>query len=110
MRVQNFDRVRGELLPEMEGLILAEHGAIHRDLLEEPWSRPRAYRWIRYESSDPIARLLAASRRLAGEWAAAAGRPGYEGIRSRFEAEEARRLGRALGLARSLGYASPATP
>jgi hypothetical protein len=110
MRVQDFDRVRGELLAEMEGLVLAEHAALYRDLLEEPWSLPRAYRWIRYESSDPIARLLAASHRLAGEWAGAAGRPGYGGIRSSFEAEEARRLDRALGLARSLGYGSPATP
>jgi hypothetical protein len=110
MRGQDFGRVERELLPEIEGLILAEHAAVHRDLLEEPWSRPRAYRWIRYESSDPIARLLAASHRLADEWAAEVGRPGYERIRFRFEAEEAGRLARALRLAGSLGYESPATP
>jgi hypothetical protein len=43
MRSQDFDRVRGELLTELERLVVEEHAALHRDLLREPWSPPRAY-------------------------------------------------------------------
>ena len=104
MRGQDFGRVRGELLETLEGLLVLEHAALHRDLLGEEWSPPRAYRWMRYESSDPVGQLLLATRRLAEEWASAAGHPAFPRVRAAFEAEERRRLGRALELARALGY------
>jgi hypothetical protein len=104
MRSQDFGRVRGELLETLEGLLVLEHAAVHRDLLGEEWSPPRAYRWMRYESPDPVRQLLLATRRLAAEWAAAAGHPAFPGVRAGFEAEERRRLGRALEQARALGY------
>jgi hypothetical protein len=104
MHGQDFERVRGELLGELERLVVAEHAALHSEVLGERWSPPSAYRWIRYEDPDPIARLIDASSRLAGGWSAAAGRPAFAAARSSFEAEEAARLARALWLARALGY------
>jgi hypothetical protein len=105
MHGQGFERVRRELLTELERMVVAEHAALHSGLLGERWSPPSAYRWIRYEDPDPIARLIAASGRLAGEWAEAADQPGFATARSAFEAEEVSRLARALHLARALGYA-----
>jgi hypothetical protein len=104
MHGEDFERVRGELLTELERLVVAEHAAVHSGLLGESWSPPVAYRWIRYEDADPIARLIAASGRLAATWSSASDRPAYAAVRSRFEAEEAPHLARALQLARALGY------
>ena len=104
MRRQDFERVRGELLVELERLVVSEHAALHSELLGERWSPPSAYRWIRYEDPDPIARLIDASGRLARGWSEAAGRPGFAASRSSFEAEEAIRLAKAVRLARALGY------
>jgi hypothetical protein len=104
MRGQDFGQVRGELLETLEGLLVLEHAAVHRDLLGEEWSPPRAYRWMRYESPDPVGQLLLATRLLAEEWAAAAGRPAFPAVRAGFETEERRRLDRALEQARALGY------
>jgi hypothetical protein len=104
MRGQDFDRVRGDLLAELERLVVAEHEALHGRVLGEPWSPARAYRWIRYEDPDPIGRLMDASSRLAEEWPEAAGKTGFAAARSSFEAEEAPRLGRALRLARLAGF------
>jgi hypothetical protein len=104
MRAQDFEAVRGELLPELEQLVVEEHAALHRDLLGEQWSPPRAYRWLRYESEDPAGQLLLATGRLAEEWQAAANYAGFSAVRRRFEAKEERRLQRALALARRLGY------
>ena len=104
MRRQDFERVRGELLVELERLVVSEHASLHSELLAERWSPPDAYRWIRYEDPDPIARLIDASGRLARGWSEAAGRPGFAAARSSFEAEEALRLAKAVRLARALGY------
>lgn len=109
MRRQDFEQVRGELLSELERLLVEEHAAVHRDLFGEEWSPPRAYRWLRYESEDPAGQLLLASRRLAAEWRASAALPGFRPVRRRFEAAEKRRLRRAVRLARQLGYA-PGSP
>ena len=109
MRGQDFGRVRGELLETLECLLLLEHAAVHRDLLGEEWSPPRAYRWMRYESPDPVGQLLLATRRLAEDWAAAARHPAFAAVRAAFEAEERRRLGRALELARARGYPADGT-
>jgi hypothetical protein len=105
MRDQDFERVRGALLTELERLVVAEHAALHAGLLGERWSPPSAYRWIRYEDPDPIARLIDASGRLAAGWASASEARGFAAVRSGFEAEEASRLDRALRMARALGYA-----
>jgi hypothetical protein len=105
MREQDFELVRGDLLAELERLVVAEHTALHAGLLGERWSPPRAYRWIRYEDPDPIGRLIEASGRLAARWTSASDRPGFAAVRSRFEAEETSRLDRALRLAGALGYA-----
>jgi hypothetical protein len=104
MRGQDFERVRGKLLFELERLVVAEHAALHSELLGERWSPSSAYRWIRYEDPEPVARLIDASGRLARGWSEAAGRPGFAAARSSFEAEEALRLAQALRLGRALGY------
>jgi hypothetical protein len=104
MRSQDFERVRGELLSELEQLMVEEHARLHRDLLGEPWSPPYAYRWIRYESPDPIGQLAAATDRLAMEWAQATSHPGFAEARRQFSELEGRRLARALAVALELGY------
>ena len=104
MREQDFELVRGELLQAVEQLVVAEHAALHRDLLGEAWSPPRAYHWIRYESEDPIGALITASVRLEEQWRAWQGRPGAATVRRRQLAEEEERLDRALELARGVGY------
>jgi enoyl-CoA hydratase/carnithine racemase len=105
MREQDFELVRGELLTQLEQLVVAEHGALHAALLGERWSPPAAYRWIRYEDPDPVARLIEASRRLAAGWASASDRTASAAVRSEFAVEETSRLYRALRLAGTLGYA-----
>jgi hypothetical protein len=104
MREQTFEVVRGDLLTELERLVVAEHAALFGQLLGERWSRPQAYRWIRYEDPDPIGRLIAASRRLAEEWSRAGELPLSSAARESFGVDEAARLDRALRLARRLGY------
>ena len=59
MRGEDFDRVRS-LLPAIEDLVLVGH----RSRYPEGWSRPAAYRWMRYENPDPIGRLAAAAEIL----------------------------------------------
>ncbi len=95
---QGFERVRGPLLESVERLLIAEHAAIHRDLLGEPWSPPHAYRWMRYESPDPIAQLIAAARRLDAEWGP------HPAAREEFRRAHAADVAAALGLAGRLGY------
>jgi hypothetical protein len=104
MHGQDFEMVRGELLTELERLVVEEHAAVHSDLLGEPWSLSSAYRWIRYEDPDPVGRLIAASGLLADAWCEARDRPRFRAARAAFETVEARRVARALKLARSLGY------
>ena len=104
MREQDFDRIRAELLPEVERLVVAEHAALHRDLGGEAWSPPSAYRWIRYESPDPVGQLQDATRQLGETWAATATRAGWAEVRDRFAADAEQRLRRAITIARGLGY------
>jgi hypothetical protein len=104
MREQDFDLIRTELLPEMERLVVAEHAAIHRDLAGETWAPPSAYRWIRYESPDPVGQLEDATRRLGDEWRLATSSPGWRRVRAGFTADAERRTRRALAIARGLGY------
>jgi hypothetical protein len=104
MREQDFERIRAELLPEVERIVVAEHSALHRDLAGEDWSPPRAYRWIRYESPDPVGQLIAATRELGEVWRRASAEPEWAHVHARFAADAAERLQRATGLARRLGY------
>jgi hypothetical protein len=44
------------LLREVEDIVIESH----RDLYQRegrPWSRPIAYHWLRFEDSEPVARL-----------------------------------------------------
>ena len=87
----------GSLLRTVEHLVVESHAALHRDLLGEPWSAPAAYRWIRYENPDPVARLLAASEALEQDWAGVD--PG-----STVAPAEFRLLHEATTVAAALGY------
>jgi len=108
MREQDFDRIRPQLLPEVERLVVAEHAALHRDLRGEAWTPPAAYRWIRYESPDPVERLADATRQLGDAWTRAAAAPGWTEVRARFAADAEARLRRAIAIARELGYTTGA--
>ncbi|GAC1658660.1 MAG: hypothetical protein NVS9B1_19040 [Candidatus Dormibacteraceae bacterium] len=54
------------LLGQVEKLVVEGHHRWHRSR-RRPWSRPDAYRWLRYEDPDPLARLIDGARRLAAE-------------------------------------------
>jgi hypothetical protein len=51
------------LLAEVEQVVIGGHRTLHAKLGRE-WSRPEAYRWLHYESPDPVARLSDGVRRL----------------------------------------------
>ncbi len=91
MAGQDFERML-PLVPLLEELVVRDHRALHRNVLRERWSRPRAYHWMRYEDPDPIARLIDATRRLDAEWS------------GRSQARPRDDLARALDRARRLGY------
>lgn len=87
---QSFDSmVAGEpsLLRLVENAIIDAHRRRYaRD--GRAWSEPVAYRWLRYEDPDPIARLADGLRRIVAE--------GGE--------VDAELTGRAVASARELGY------
>ncbi len=85
MRAQPFQSVSSALLEGVERLVVEEHRVLFSEVLLRPWSPPAAYRWIRYEDSDPLGRLIDASERLDEEW----GRhPEASGRRAAFRAWE----------------------
>jgi hypothetical protein len=104
MREQDFGLIHAELLPEVERIVVAEHAALHRDLAAEDWAPPDAYRWIAYESPDPVGRLIAATRELGEAWTRASTEPGFARVRAGFIADAELRLRRATEIARRLGY------
>jgi hypothetical protein len=104
MRSRDFELVRGELLSILERLVVEEHARLHRDLLGEPWSPALAYRWIRYESPDPIGQLMVATHRLGAEWKGATSHPGSGLAWEQFAELEGAELARARALASELGY------
>ena len=57
------DLLSGSLLRQVEAIVVDAH---RRSFETEgkKWSRPVAYRWLRYESSDPVGRLADGVRRL----------------------------------------------
>ena|SRR5690348_14995262 len=68
MRAQPFESVSSAVLEAVEGLVVEEHRVLFQEVLAQPWSRPAAYHWIRYEDPDPIGQLIRASERLDEEW------------------------------------------
>jgi hypothetical protein len=63
MAAQRFEKV-SPLLPAVEAAVLDAHRNLHeRD--RRPWSRPIAYRWLRYEDPEPIQRLREGVDKLA---------------------------------------------
>ena len=79
------------MLETLERLVVEEHRVVFGEVRGEPWSRPAAYRWIRYEDPDPIGQLIRATERLEVEWQA---HPEAVTARSRFQAWEAAELAR----------------
>jgi len=51
------------LLSEVEKIVLESHRRLYEAEGKE-WSRPIAYRWLRYEDPVPVARLLDGTKRL----------------------------------------------
>ena len=102
MRSQPFQPVLDAgLLEGVERLVVAEHRAFTEHVLAEPWTPPRAYRWIRYEDPDPVARLAEAAGRLEREWAEL----GSAATPALLSWQERTPLAPALGLASDLGFA-----
>ena len=51
------------LLREVEEIVVESHRRLH-SRQDWPWSRPIAYRWLRYEDPMPVTRLADGLRRL----------------------------------------------
>ena len=56
------------LLEVVETIVLDGHRRQY-ERMGKPWSRPIAYRWLRYEDPMPVERLAEGVERLAGEGA-----------------------------------------
>ena len=56
------------LLEEVEAIVIDSHRR-HYEKQGKPWSRPIAYRWLRYEDPMPVERLAEGVERLSGEGA-----------------------------------------
>jgi hypothetical protein len=64
MDAQDFSGlVRDGLLDEVERIVIEAHRNLYATQ-GRPWSAPVAYRWLRYEDPDPIARLSDGVKRL----------------------------------------------
>ena len=84
--------------------MVENHALLFRDALGEPWSRPAAYRWLRYEDPDPLARLLEGTRRLEARWESLDAGPGSAAARAvaTAAAHEGRHLEELFAAAREL--------
>ena len=67
MATQEFEAV-SPLLPAVEAAVLDAHRRLFKNA-GRPWSRPIAYRWLRYEDPRPIDRLKEGVDKLAGSGA-----------------------------------------
>ena len=64
MSEENFPSlVETGLLREVEEIVVTAHRGLYRRQ-GKPWSRPAAYRWLRYEDPAPVARLAEGVGRL----------------------------------------------
>ncbi len=57
----------GPLLGAAERIVVDAHRRWHEKRTSTPWSPPIAYRWLRFEDPDPVARLLEGARRLSDQ-------------------------------------------
>ena len=55
--------VESGLLSQVEKIVLESHRRLY-EMEGREWSRPIAYRWLRYEDPMPVARLLDGTKRL----------------------------------------------
>jgi len=61
---QDFDLlVTSGLLAQVEKIVVEAHGELYVGEGRE-WSRPIAYRWLRYEDPMPVNRLAEGTKRL----------------------------------------------
>ncbi|HYR49371.1 MAG TPA: hypothetical protein VES90_04225 [Candidatus Eisenbacteria bacterium] len=61
---QDFDLlVTSGLLAQVEKIVVEAHRKLYLDEGRE-WSRPVAYRWLRYEDPMPVTRLAEGAKRL----------------------------------------------
>ena len=60
--------VASGLLHDVERIVVDAHRTLHLER-GSPWSPPDAYRWLRYENPEPVARLLQGLQRLRREGA-----------------------------------------
>jgi len=66
MALQDFDSVSaGEpsLLRQVEEIVTDSHRRLYESE-GRPWSKPIAYRWLRFEDPMPVARLLEGVQKL----------------------------------------------
>jgi hypothetical protein len=64
MARQDFATVlAGDLLAQVERIVVESHRQLYKGQGKE-WSRPLAYRWLRYEDPMPVARLQDGVRKL----------------------------------------------
>jgi hypothetical protein len=64
MNSQDFDLlVDSGLLARVEQIVVESHRRLYETQGRE-WSRPIAYRWLRYEDPAPVARLAEGTRKL----------------------------------------------
>jgi hypothetical protein len=64
MALQDFTfLVDSGLLRKVERIVVEGHRALY-SAQGRPWSRPDAYRWLRYEDPAPVTRLAEGVRRL----------------------------------------------
>jgi hypothetical protein len=64
MSRQDFAQlVESGLLSQVEKIVVEGHRRLYLATGQE-WSRPIAYRWLRYEDPMPVARLIDGTRRL----------------------------------------------
>jgi hypothetical protein len=67
MATQDFDSVSaGEpsLLLQAEQIVIDGHRRLYESEGRRPWSKPIAYRWLRFEDPMPVARLLEGVQKL----------------------------------------------
>ena len=64
MERQDFDAlVDSGLLPRVERIVVETHRRLY-ETQGRQWSRPIAYRWLRYEDPAPVERLADGTRKL----------------------------------------------
>jgi hypothetical protein len=71
MATRAFAEVTGgnpSLLEQVERIVLDAHRRLY-ETHGRTWSRPVAYRWLRYEDPMPVQRLAEGVERLVGEGA-----------------------------------------